>query len=68
LESGIDHGQLLLRTNRSEGFQGAAIGKEFALDFGDEVIGGDDVGEPEIPNRVEHSRDEDRHVLCKIKR
>jgi hypothetical protein len=56
-----------LRTNLSKRLQGRRNLKP-VLNFGDEAIGGHDVGEPEIPNRVEHRSGKHRHILCKWKK
>jgi hypothetical protein len=58
------HGQLLLRTNCSEGPKRVGLAKQLLLDLGDESVGGNDIGKPQIPDRVEHRGGKDRHILC----
>jgi hypothetical protein len=56
-----------LRTNRSKRIKIGVwiLGQQQLFNFGNESVGGHDVGETQVPNRVEDSSSEEGHVLYK---
>jgi hypothetical protein len=63
-----DHSQLLLRTNHSKRlkiFSSTFGQQQQLLDLRDESVGGHDVGETKVPNRVEDSSSKEGHVFCR---
>jgi hypothetical protein len=66
LECFMHHSQLLLRAEHSEGLKCGSCQSQVEGDFGNETIGGHDVGKTEVPNRVEDRGHKHRHILCNV--